>query len=99
MRRHAPPHDTPAERVDRDEARVQRVGARGSRGEDQVHPVDSSHEPRQGRLHGAHGVLDVLDRHDLGAEALDLRPDARLEPLSGGPPDGLLDHDPDPASG
>ena len=97
MGRDAAADDPAAERGDRHEAGVERVRAGGAGGQDQVERVRPADEAGHRGLDRVGVVLDVLDGHDLRAEALDLGPDARLEPLARGGPDRLLDDDPDPA--
>ena len=95
MRRDAAPDDLPAQLVDRDEERVQRVGAAAARRQYDVDPAAAARDAPQ--LRRDVGVrLGVDDRDDLRAERLDLRPDARLEPLARHRPDRLPDHDRDP---
>ena len=83
VRRHAAPHDAPAEASIGDEERV--VSGRSTRTpavEDEVGRVGAADEPADRGLDGARVVLDVDDVDDRRAQALDLGPDARLEPLT-----------------
>jgi hypothetical protein len=91
VRRHPPADDPAAEALQGHEDGVARVGRRGARREHDVRAARRRERPLHGRL----VVSDVLDRHDLGAERLDFRPDGRLESLPSRRPDGLLDDDRD----
>jgi hypothetical protein len=95
--RHPAPDDAATERGDRHEARVKRVRARGAGRQHQLERVRPADEAFERALDGIGIVLDVLDRLDRRAQALDLGVYAGLEPRARGRPDRLLDDDPDPA--
>src|SRR5258706_8824144 len=97
MGRHAVAHDLSTEGRDRYEARVERIRARRPGGQDQVDRVGSADDGGHRRLDGVGVVLHIVDRDDRRPEAVDLRPDTRLEPLAGRRPDRFLDDHPDAA--
>ena len=66
MGRHAPPDDPAAERVDRGEERIPRVGARRRPRSGSTSAVSGpAREPRERDLDGVGVVVDVVDRDDL----------------------------------
>ena len=65
------------------------------RGQDQVDRIRPAHERGERGLDGVPVVVDVFDRHNLRAQAFDLRPDAGLEPFPRRAAHRLLDDDPD----
>ena len=81
--------------LDRDEEGVGGVGAGRARREHQVDELAAGHVRRGEHVRPLGIVLDVADRRDLRAEALDLGRDARLEALARDAADRLLDDDPD----
>ena len=90
MRRHPAAHDPIAERGDRHEERILRVGRGGAGGEHQVRRLGTAGEPAERRLDGIGIVVDVDDVDDLRPEPSISRADRRLEPLARSRPDRSL---------